>query len=141
MLIIALLASTLASAGVPEARDAIDHRGERYEVAHRATVHTRAKTVGMAAGTRMSTQRCRWTATVQVERSVARAGTAAAATNLLPGLETVTGDRAGPCPRAMQSVQAEPRVRKAAAQMVARASADRASVLAAIDAAWAIAAR
>ena len=141
MFVLALLSAAVAF-DVPVARDTLDHRGTRYEVAHRPAVRTRIKTVGMAAGTRPSTERCRWTATVRVERTIARAGSGdAVLSSWLPDDAQVTGYRNGACPREMADVAAEPQVRDTAARLVARAGADRASVLAAIDAAAVVAAR
>ena len=136
---IAIALSTLLAAGNVAAHHAtVEHRGQRYDVAHRAQVETRARTVGAATGSKPGIQRCRWTATVQVQRSIARAGDGAAATSLLPGTRTLEGDRHGACMG--QVAVHDDRVRDVAAEMVAQARADHSTTLAAIDAAHALAA-
>ncbi|KQT31714.1 hypothetical protein ASG29_07230 [Sphingomonas sp. Leaf412] len=116
----------------------VEHRGARYDVAHRARIDTRHRTVGAATGARMTTQRCRWTATVRVEREIARAGGDGGVATLLPMAETVQGDRHGPCDG--RGEVADARIRDAAARLVDAARGDRAATLAAIDAAHGLAA-
>lgn len=134
MITIALLLSGTVAAH----QATVEHRGQRYEVSHQARVETRAKTVGVAVGARLSLQRCRWTATVRVERTIARDGAATGMTGLLPASRVVDGDRHGACPRT--AAAPDRRVRVAAEELVAAARDDRAATLAAIDAAHALAA-
>lgn len=128
---IALAIATLLSGSVVAHQATVEHRGQRYDVEHRARVDTSVRTVGAATGSKPGIQRCRWTATVRVERTIARDGATAA--TLLPAWRTVEGDRHGACNGA--AAMQEARVRDAAAQMVAAARADHATTLAAIDAA------
>lgn len=117
----------------------VEHRGAAYEVQHRAHVETQAKTVGAAVGARQGMQRCRWTATVRVERAIARPGGADGVTTLLPGSETVQGDGPGAC-MGKTPVVADARVDAAAARLVDAARTDHGATLAAIDAAHDLAA-
>lgn len=132
---IAIAIATLLSGTA--ATHTVEHRGQRYDVAHRAQVETRAKTVGAATGSKPGIQRCRWTATVRVERTIARGGAEAA--TLLPGARMVEGDTHGACAGQTAAVR-DARVDAAAAQMVAAARADRNTTLAAIEAAHGLAA-
>jgi hypothetical protein len=134
---IAIAIATLLSANLATHQAQIEHRGQRYDVAHRAHVETSARTVGAATGSKPGIQRCRWTATVRVERTISRNGAASA--TLLPAWRTVEGDRHGACNGGAVAVQ-DARVREAAAEMVAAAREDRATTLAAIDAAHGLAA-
>lgn len=136
MIVATLLLATAASAHTAT----VEHRGRQYDVAHRATTETRAKTIGMSAGTRFSTERCRWSATVRVERSIASANGGAALNTVLPGAQKVEGSHHGPCQRNLV-VAEQPKVGEVAARMVAAAQADRAAVVAAIDAAHDVASR
>ncbi|MGJ3626243.1 TorF family putative porin [Sphingomonas sp. MMS24-JH45] len=90
---IAIAIATLLSGAA--ATHQVDHRGQRYDVAHRAQVETRARTVGAATGSKPGIQRCRWTSTVRVERTIVRGG--AAATTPLPGARTLERDGHGAC--------------------------------------------
>lgn len=128
----------LASVAAAASQNAtVEHRGARYDVAHRAHVETRTKTVGAAVGGRAGMQRCRWTATVRVEREIARPGGGEGVASLLPASETVQGDRPGACMGRTEISDA--RVRDAAARLVDAAQSDRAATLAAIDAAHGLA--
>lgn len=133
MITIALLLSGTVAAH----QATVEHRGQRYDVSHRARVETRAKTVGVAAGARPSLQWCRWTATVRVERTIARDGASTGMTGLLPVSRVVEGERHGACTSPVAA--ADRRVRKAAEELVAAARDDRATTLAAIDTAHALA--
>lgn len=129
----------LASVAAAASHNAtVEHRGNRYDIAHRAQVETRVRTVGAASGARMTTQRCRWTATVRVEREIARAGSDGGIATLLPMAEIVQGDRHGACDG--RGEVADSRITDTAARLVDAARADRAATLAAIDAAHGLAA-
>ena len=53
--------------------------------------------VGMAAGARMSTVRCDWTADIGVERRLAYPGKATTGVRKLVGMKTLKGSRPGDC--------------------------------------------
>lgn len=59
------LAATAATHSVQ-----IDHRGTPVQATYTARTEIQAKTVGAKAPTRMSMQRCQWTATIIVDRAL-----------------------------------------------------------------------
>ena len=131
----------LASASVAT----VEHRGARFQVAHTPVVQHRVKTVGNDFGPRASTQQCRWTASIGVERAIGGAGGVDAGQGvrtLLPLHREISGVRPGACRSDEHAALiADARVERAAAALVAQAGADRAGVLASIDAINAVAAR
>lgn len=70
----------------------IEHRGSPVDIAYRADVSVKHKQVGTAPPNRPSTARCRWTATVNVVRSVADA-----APRAVESPHSFEGSRAGDC--------------------------------------------
>lgn len=61
----------------------------------RPVVSTRQ--VGMTAGTRMSSQRCVWTADIAVERRLETAGAESGGRREMPSTKTLQGSRPGAC--------------------------------------------
>jgi hypothetical protein len=138
----AMLAATLAAASpAPSHEVIVQHRGAAYAVSYRPQVTTEMKTVGLSAGTRMSTERCRWTMTVQVARQIRRQGDSDGVDRLLPASRTIRGDRAGSCAHGRDAIAAEQTARAESLRthLVEVADADRATVVADIDSAHALA--
>lgn len=115
----------------------VDHGGTRYGVDYRPHLSVQTKTVGAAAGTRPSTQQCRWTMNVAVERSIRNPEGRAISAALLPQTRTISGSRHGDCITARAAIGNEQRLAmREVREHVARvASADRNEALAALDAA------
>lgn len=135
-----MLMSSLAAAA-PQQQAVVHHRGNAYEVNYQPQVRASMKTVGMSAGTRMSTERCSWRAEVQVERTLRRQGEALAHAKLLPAATVIEGSRHGSCAQAREAVDQDQlakldHVQQHLAQVAAR---DRATLLADIDAAHSLA--
>ena len=115
----------------------VEHRGVLHDVEYRPQTRVEMKTVGTAAGARPTTQRCVWTMTVAVERSIRGAEGHAISAAMLPEIRRFSGSRAGDCAMARRGVQTQQRLAmREVRQHVARlASADRDEALAALDAA------
>lgn len=136
MSLLALTAfAAAATASVPVHSVALDHRGGTYKVDYRAAVETRARTIGMSAGTRPSTQRCIMTATVSVDRIIADGGHELHAR--VPGEKTFTRNLPGDCRGRAEQLTAlvEDKQPAIGAHLAAAAASDRQHALAAIDAA------
>jgi hypothetical protein len=133
--------ATLGAAATAPHEIAVDHRGTGYQVSYRPQVETRVKTVGAAAGTRMSQQRCRWAMVVQVERQVRSAGGAPDSGRLLPRSKELTGERPGSCIQNRGAIDADIAARADAvrAHVAEVARSDRPALLADIDAARSLA--
>lgn len=97
-----LLAVLLATAA---ASTTVEHRGARYDLDYRPHVRVAARTVGVATGARPSTQRCRWSMTVAVERSIRGAEGRPVAAALLPHVKTLDGSHHGDCLAARGAVE------------------------------------
>jgi hypothetical protein len=135
------LSAALSTAGPAAHEVSIDHRDAVYQVTYRPQVETRMKTVGLSAGTRPSSERCRWTMAVQVERQIRRQGQPAGIDRLLPDAHLIRGERAGSCAHGRDAIAAEQvaRTEQLRAHVAQVAAADRATVLADIDSAHALA--
>lgn len=134
-----LLALTLAAISSEAAAHmtVVEHRGTSYHVAYRPRITTRTKTVGMSAGTRMSTERCRWTVAVRIDRSIRRAHGAIATSARLPGTHTLKGEHPGTCQQAAGAIASA--LNRAHTHIAQVAGVDRAALLSDIDAAHALA--
>jgi hypothetical protein len=116
----------------------IPHHGQSVGATYSARLETTSKTVGAVAGTRMDSRRCQWTATVVIDRRLDH-GPAHART--IHTDQQFSGSAAGPClpghnPGAAVMVRNSDRI---AAQLAAAAQADRAPLIAELDAARALA--
>ncbi|MFC0205475.1 hypothetical protein [Novosphingobium soli] len=129
------LAALAAAVAVPDHTVTVEHRGSSYKVDYRASVKAKARTIGMAAGARPSTQRCLMTAVVSVDRVIADGDHKLAAA--VPGEKTFTRNLPGHCrgrdgQLAALVAEKSPAIR---AHLVEAAAADRPQALAAIEAA------
>ena len=140
MSIALLAAATLVSESPGLHRVAVEHRGAPLEARYDAKVTTRLEQVGMSAGTRMSTERCLWTANVEVQRHVVGGGERALS-KTLPDSRTLTGSRHGDCRAARDGIAQEVARRSddVRAHVIAVAERDRTDLHAEIDAARALA--
>lgn len=141
MLHLLLVMAGALGAGTAHQPVTVEHRGAAYQVSYQPQVIVSMKTVGIAAGTRMSSERCRWTAEVRVERHIRRSGGDAAHAKLLPATRTIRGSEPGSCVQARAAVDeariaAMDVVRRHVAQVAAH---DHPTLLADIDAAHALA--
>jgi hypothetical protein len=137
-----LTAALAAATPAPVSHEvAVQHRDAAYQVSYRPHVRTEMKTVGMSAGTRPSTERCRWEMTVQVERQIRRQGDAASVDRLLPDTHVIRGDRPGNCTMGRGAIEAAhmAQIDRLQAHVTRVASADHPNVLADIDSARALA--
>lgn len=140
MIYLTLALSAALMAGGPH-QTSIEHRGATYHITYQPQVQTRMKTVGMAAGTRMSTERCRWSADVKVERIVRRAGRQDGPVKILSGVRTIEGSLPGTCEQARDHILKAQSGRHDIVRrhVAAVAAQDRHALLADIDAAHALA--
>lgn len=101
------LATLIASAaiGLPAHDVTVDHGGTSYRVSYMPTVTPQLRTVGASAGSRPSTERCRWTARVDVQRSFAVMGTSSRAATL--ATRNLSGSKPGHCIQARAAIDAE----------------------------------
>lgn len=136
MLMLSLLS---AFAGIAHQAPLV-HRGAAYDITYKPRVEVTTRTVGAAAGTRMSMQRCRWAARVQVERHVTRGGGDGLRT-MLASDRTMRGSVPGACGEARDAIAAEQRVVAIEVErhVAAVAAQDRTRLLADLDAANAVA--
>ena len=128
MSVFILALSVLASASHPVS---VDHKGGTVNAVYEARVETRMKTVGMAAGTRMGNEACRWEASVAVDR---RFGDL---TKAVGGDKRITGQRPGSCKAVGKHVDTDIAARSDEIHGHVRqvAEADRPALLADIEAA------
>jgi hypothetical protein len=82
----------------------VEHQGTQYEVTYQPHVRARMRTIGMSAGPRPSTERCLWSAELQVSRSVQGV---AAADKLLSATRTIEGSHLGNCRFVREQVAAD----------------------------------
>ncbi|HUD28532.1 MAG TPA: hypothetical protein VMQ93_06645 [Novosphingobium sp.] len=140
MSLLALAAFAAAAAAAPIHSVDIDHRGTTYQVDYRASVTTKARTIGMAVSSRPSTQRCVMTATVSVERVIADGDHELRAR--VPGEKTFTQNLPGDCRGRDGQLAAlvEDKAPAIGAHLAEAAAGDRHHALAAIEAAHHLAA-
>jgi hypothetical protein len=141
MKMLVLIAATLAAAQPIIHQDQVTHEGTAYQVSYRPHVTTEFKTIGMSVGSRQSTEQCRWTARVVLEREI-HGATGERLAKRLPGAGRVLeGYRPGRCDLSRASVEAmiATRLDKERDAVLAMAQADRPAVLADISAAHALA--
>ncbi len=122
------------AAGAASHNIAIEHHGSQLNATYSAQTDMRSKTVGAHTPNRMDMQRCNWTATVRVERSLD--GHGPALTRTLPGERRFSGSAPGACSRSDDAAERHLAQHDDAIQahVVAVAEADRAPLLAELDA-------
>jgi hypothetical protein len=142
MILFALATAAVLGTTSPLAHVAmVEHRGTAFRVSYEPVVQLRTRTIGLAAGTRMSTQQCRWSATVTVKRKLNQAqGDGDALATVLPGSRTLSGTRPGSCEQNRAAldaarIAARPVVKE---QLAQAARGDRPTLLADIDTARAL---
>jgi hypothetical protein len=133
----AVASAALTVVGHPVHNVELEHRGESYQVAYRPVVETRLRTVGMAAGTRPSSERCVISAQVSVERAIAAAQDGPALKAMLPGETSFTRNLPGSCHgRAQEGAKLVASRSKAVGAHLSRVAAtDRTAAIAAIESA------
>jgi len=124
-LVLATIAATMMSHSI-----SIEHRGAPVEAIYSAQTNIRTKTIGAHTPNRMDTRRCRWTATVTVERRLAN-GPALA--RILPGEHELSGSLPGECAPDRVDREVARRDDGIRAHLVAMADRDRAPLLAELD--------
>ncbi|TKD53006.1 hypothetical protein [Sphingomonas baiyangensis] len=117
-----------------EHRVTIDHRGTAIGAIYRADVAIETDQRGIAPPSRPSTQRCHWTASVTVARTLEGSGVAgerAIATD-----RTLKGSRPGACMTQRGAIEREVAARTPAVRdrLIAAAEADRSTLLAELEA-------
>ena len=127
MSLIAMAAAAAASHSV-----AIDHHGMQVQANYTARLVVSARTVGARTPNRMDMQRCKWTARVEIDRSLAH-GPALARTIATDPL--ASGSESAACPpgdRFRKDI-AERHQGQVLAQLAAAVAQDRAPLLAELD--------
>ena len=111
----------------------VPHGNGSIDAQYHARTIVAAKTVGAATPNRFNMQRCRWTATIVVERSLAGRP---ALTRTLPGERKISGSLPGACTKDRAAVQQEVARRDDAIRthLLAAAEQDRSSLRAELDA-------
>lgn len=133
---ITLITTIAMAATLPQAHvTRIEHRGAAYEVSYEPQLQTRMKTVGLSAGPRPSTERCRWSADVQVRRVIRREGAEGGHERVLPAIDRIEGSRFGSCRTAKEAVLDDQNARldRLRGRMAEVAGRDRLAVIADID--------
>ncbi|WP_088184614.1 hypothetical protein [Sphingobium sp. Z007] len=112
---------------------AIEHHGQQLGATYTARAEMRTRTVGARTPNRMDAQRCQWTATIVVDRKLDH-GPALART--IATDKRFSGSEAGACTpgRELGARNLTQHHDKIAAHLVAVAQADRAPLLAELDA-------
>jgi len=133
---ILVASAALGMAAQPVHTTELEHRGSTYRVDYRPHVETSFRTIGMAAGTRPSTQRCVVTANVSVERVIGEAS-GRELKSMLPGQERFVEQLPGNCRGREDSADKliAGKSSSLAAHLNRAAAEDRPAALAAIDAA------
>jgi hypothetical protein len=111
----------------------VEHRGAPIQAVYSAQPDIRMRTIGAATPNRMDGQRCRWTATVKVERRLEQGG---ALTRTLSGDQQLSGSAPGACAQQAKGIEREVAGRSdfVRSQLLAVAEQDRAQLLAELDA-------
>ncbi len=103
--ILAIAASAILAMGTPHTTT-LSHQGEDHAVSYTPKVAVRYQTVGMSAGLRSSTERCRWTGVVAVDRHL-HDGAGRRLTTALPDTHRMEGSRHGACAPARAAIDRE----------------------------------
>ncbi|MEC3910859.1 hypothetical protein U5A82_10370 [Sphingobium sp. CR2-8] len=111
----------------------VDHHGQTLGATYTARADMRTRTIGAKTPNRMDSQRCQWTATVVVDRKLDHAPALA---RTIATDRTFSGSESGACPRddrlgARALAQHRDKIE---AHLLAVAQADRAPLLAELDA-------
>ncbi|MGV3770424.1 MAG: hypothetical protein ACO1NM_10375 [Sphingobium phenoxybenzoativorans] len=111
----------------------IEHRGMQMDAIYSARTEIQTRTVGAATPNRADGQRCRWTATLVVDRKLTH-GPALA--RILPSDHKLSGSQPGACTRDRSAIEREVARRDDAVRdhLLAVAARDQAPLLAELDA-------
>jgi len=132
-IVLAAIAAAAASHSIQ-----IEHRGAPIEAIYSAQTDIRTRTIGAHTPNRMDNRRCRWTATIVVERRLAH-GPALA--RILPGQRQLSGNLPGECAPSRVEREVARRDNSVREHLVAVAARDRAPLLAELDSIKNLAAR
>ena len=109
-----LLATLAAAAAIADATPApwthsvpVAHGGVQATATYEARARVSTREIGTAAGTRMSTLRCVWTAEIATERRLSQAGSATESRRALASTKTFKGQRPGYCAHARPDIDQE----------------------------------
>lgn len=134
-----LIAATALSAAQPATHETVvEHQGTAYTVSYRPQIATTMRTIGMSVGSRPSSERCLWSATVSLDREIRRGADGERLLKRVPGEgHRIEGQAPGKCDQGRTLIDRTitAQVADARDKLVAMAEADRASVLADIGAA------
>ena len=142
MIALIIAAATAAAPHPVVHQDQVDHQGARYSISYRPHVETDMRTIGQSVGSRPSTERCLWRATIQLEREIKRSDGGERLVKRVHGEgHEVEGHAQGKCAQNRGQIKDMIAAKVAGAQerVVAMAQADRPAALADIDAAHALA--
>ncbi|WP_033922067.1 hypothetical protein [Sphingomonas sp. 37zxx] len=111
------LATLMALATPPQMEIAhvatIEHGGAPVSATYRADVDVTTRQIGMAAGSRASTQRCLWAARIGVIREIGRANSGTISQRI-DGEKVLKGSRPGSCAALTQQIEREVETQSAA---------------------------
>jgi hypothetical protein len=137
--VLILIAATALAATQPMTHSTVvEHEGTAYTVSYRPQIATTMRTIGMSVGSRPSSERCLWSATVSLDREIKRGNGGEPLLKRVPGEgHRIEGQTPGKCAQGRTLIDRSIAARVADAQerLVALAEADRASALADIGAA------
>ncbi|MEH3107082.1 MAG: hypothetical protein PGN09_07265 [Sphingomonas fennica] len=105
MNIFAITASAVLAMGSPHTAT-LSHQGEDHAVTYTPKVAVEYRTVGMSAGPRPSTERCRWVGTVAVDRHL-HDDQGRRLTKTLDAVHRMEGSRHGACAPARAAIDQE----------------------------------
>ena len=127
MTILAMLASATMAVPPPDSHIVrLDHQGRALDVSYQGRLKVETRQVGIAPPTRMSTERCHWTAELTIERSVTPAGGAdPVLRRSLPSDKKMSGSRSGGCKQNKAAITRELAGKHAILQAQLREVADR----------------
>lgn len=86
---------------------AVPHGHGKANAVYVARPDVKLRQIGMAAGTRMSTERCLWTADINVERRLEAPGVENAGRRDMPTTKTLSGSRHGACAHQRSAIDSE----------------------------------
>lgn len=140
-----LIAATTAllTSSTPEIvhLEKVERAGAAYDVQYTPQLLASQKTIGAAAGTRFSQQKCRWQVTVKAKREIMNPSSGASLTKILPEKRSFGGEVFGDCRQNSAAIQTAQNARMKDVHQIVQefAQADRPHVGMDIDAAHALA--
>jgi hypothetical protein len=109
MLLTLIAAATVASAAPAQWTHevAVPHGQGKANAVYVARPDVKLRQIGAAAGTRMSSERCLWTADINVERRLETPGVEIAGRREMPATKTLSGSRHGACMHQRSAIDTE----------------------------------